>query len=66
MNKKKTTIHKTAAVLQLIATGALAAVASNPELVPAPYRIAVIAAMGAAQALMPSPVKRSDTDAPKD
>jgi hypothetical protein len=65
MNKKNVTIHKTAAVLQVLATGALAAVASAPALIPPPYGIAVIAAMGALQALMPSPVKRTpqpDTD----
>lgn len=66
MNKKSVVIRKTATVLQLLATGALAAVASNPELVPAQYRIAVIAGMGALQALMPSPVKRTDAEPPQD
>lgn len=54
---KKVIIHKTAAVLQLLASGALSAVAADPGLVPPQYRVAAIVAVGALQALMPSPLK---------
>jgi len=64
MKKPKFSFHKTAAVLQLVATGALTAVASDPALVPPQYRLGVIVAMGAMQALMPSPVKRSKKQQP--
>jgi hypothetical protein len=56
----KATLHKTALILQLLAAGAIATVATNPNLIPAPYRPIAIIAIGAVQGILPSPVKREE------